>query len=351
MPGAATTAAEFLTARRLFLELHHESTWNPWVLEDRAEEIERAMEVMGHWTRAEPDHRMLTDKQVQAMFKLRDHEIEERCAAEQEGFEKNRERYDPETESARLALLEQQSRLDYEIDEVKALRSGERFPAMDSRKRAEQVVELDASITRRQAEVNRLSSLVGDPEQVVDMHGRLPRDRRGMMLAAFTAHRSVGVGALREKVQEFTTAVKGATDKSARAKERLELEQATSSLDKLLAIPQLMADDMCSECPTPIAQHGWCSPPTEGPCPAWPGWAARLREAQQMFEIFARNQGVKEPAPLKPEPKPLAVVASGLSIAEVIKQLTELQARYPGSEVRRGRANRWELWPSQPTED
>lgn len=352
MPGVATVAAEFLTARRLFLELHQESTWNPWVLEDRAEEVERAMEVMGHWTRAEPDHRMLTDKQVQAMVKRQDRETKERCAAEEERFAKNRELYDPEKESARLALLEQESRLDYEIDEVETLRSGERFPAMDSRKRAEQVAELDASITRRYEEVSRLSGVVGDPEQVVDVHGRLPLDRRSMMLASFTAHRSVGVRALREKLPELTTAVNEAADKGARAKARLDLEQATSRLDELLAIPQLIADDMCSECPRPIARHGWRTPPTEGPCPAWPGWSAKLRDVRQIFETFARNQGgAKEPAPLKPKSKPLAVVPSGLSIAEVIEQLMELQTRYPSSKVRRGRANRWELWPSEPTED
>jgi hypothetical protein len=41
------------------------------------------------------------------------------------------------------------------------------------------------------------------------------------------------------------------------------------------------------------------------------------------------------------------VVPSGVPIAEVIEQLTELQAKYPNSEVRRGRSNRWELWPRQ----
>lgn len=350
-PGAATTADEFLTARRRFLELHQETMWNPWILEDRADEIERATEVLSQWTRAEPDHRMLTDKQIEMLLKQQDLEFEEHHAAERERFEQNSERYDPERESARLALLEQQSRLDYEMDEVKALRSGERFPAMDLKKRAERVAELDASIAVLQAEVGRLRSHVGNPEQVVDVHGRLPGDRQVIMLTVFTARRSSEVRALRAMLPELTATLKEATDKSARAAARLKVEQATSRLDGLLAIPRPVADDMCSECPTLVARHGWCTPPAEGPCRAWPRWAAKIREMRRILESSVRDQRTTEPAMPKFTPKPSAVVPSGLLISDVIAQLTELQAKHPNSVVRRGRANRWELWPNQATED
>lgn len=46
------------------------------------------------------------------------------------------------------------------------------------------------------------------------------------------------------------------------------------------------------------------------------------------------------------KPEPIAVVASGLPLAEVISRLTELQAQYPDAVVKRGRANRWEIWPA-----
>jgi len=348
-PGVSCTAEKFLAARQQFLELHQESNWNPWVLEDRAVEIDQATEVMGQWTRAEPGHTLLTDTQLDAMYRRQDRSFQERREAELRRFEKNSEHYDPERESARLALLEQGSRLEHEIDEVRALRSCERFPAMDPKKRAEQVAELGASIALRQAEVSRLGSLVGDPEQVVDVHGRLPSDRRVTMLTLFTAHRSAEVRALRETLPELTSTLQESTDKSARAGARRNFEQARSRLGMLLAIPRPVADDMCSECPTPIARHGWRTPPAEGPCPAWPRWAAKIRDIRRMLDTSAREQCGTEPMTHKRAP--LAVVSSGLPIADVIEQLTELQAKHPNSEVRRGRANRWELWPTQSTED
>ena len=36
-----------------------------------------------------------------------------------------------------------------------------------------------------------------------------------------------------------------------------------------------------------------------------------------------------------------------MPIAEVIAKLTDLQEQYPDAEIRRGRANRWELWPKE----
>lgn len=46
--GATSSAEEFLAARKLFMELHDEWTWNPWILEDKTEDLERAQEVMGN---------------------------------------------------------------------------------------------------------------------------------------------------------------------------------------------------------------------------------------------------------------------------------------------------------------
>lgn len=123
------------------------------------------------------------------------------------------------------------------------------------------------------------------------------------------------------------------------------LAEATDELAALVAIPPLTVDDMCSECATPMADHGWVAQRTAGPCPSWPGWAARLEKVRAMMERAAQP---KQPA-LEPvqAPQPLAVIESGLSIAEVIVRLEQLQKAHPGAEVRRGRANRWELWPSE----
>jgi hypothetical protein len=45
-PGASSSAEEFIAAQVLFMELHDDSGWNPWVLEDRADDLERAQAVM-----------------------------------------------------------------------------------------------------------------------------------------------------------------------------------------------------------------------------------------------------------------------------------------------------------------
>ena len=39
------------------------------------------------------------------------------------------------------------------------------------------------------------------------------------------------------------------------------------------------------------------------------------------------------------------VIPSRLPIAEVMARLAEVQAEHPDAEVRRGSANRWEIWP------
>lgn len=63
-----------------------------------------------------------------------------------------------------------------------------------------------------------------------------------------------------------------------------------------------------------------------------------------MLESFAGSRETRGVPPAEPKPQPLAVVRSGLPIADVVAKLTELQEQFPGAEVRRGRANRWELW-------
>jgi hypothetical protein len=68
-----------------------------------------------------------------------------------------------------------------------------------------------------------------------------------------------------------------------------------------------------------------------------------------MFDsmVANNNRATKEPGP--PKPKPIAVIPSGLPIADIMARLAEIQTDHPDAEVRRGRANRWEIWPG-PTE-
>lgn len=102
---------------------------------------------------------------------------------------------------------------------------------------------------------------------------------------------------------------------------------------------------MCSECVSPARWHGYVTTganPDAGPCPAWPRWAQRIRKVREMIAVAVKEKPAEPPPP---KPEPLAVIASGLPIAEVMCQLADIQARYPNARVRRGNRNRWEIWP------
>ncbi|WP_407440626.1 hypothetical protein [Rhodococcus sp. (in: high G+C Gram-positive bacteria)] len=80
-------------------------------------------------------------------------------------------------------------------------------------------------------------------------------------------------------------------------------------------------------------------------CPAWPKWATKIRDVRSMMERAAQRE--QPAAGLRPIPQPLAIIRSGLSIADVIVKLEQLQQMYPDAEVRRGRAGRIELQPRE----
>jgi hypothetical protein len=335
--GATASAEEFIAARTVFIELNHEATWNPWIRDERKADIDGAAEIMGQWQRAEPGHRLLSLKQWEAQQSRRERQREKQHA---------KERYDEQRSTARLRLIEVQTRLDYEVAELAGHRDGTRFPAMDSTRREQAVKELEEQVERLQAEIEQLSPLVGNPEDVVDEDGWLPRDRREHTWWSYRLDRERKVRDLKAKLPELEDALKTSTDRAERRDHRAKLEEATRDLDRLVAEGPFTAEEMCSECATPMVHHGWVWPPGH-PCPAWPDWAARMREARRMLEEFSKRREVEPPTPPKPKPQPLAVIPSGLPIAEVVATLSELQAQYPDAEVRRGRANRWELWAPQ----
>lgn len=337
--GATATAEEFITARSLFIDVHRDSRWNPWVLDDRQAELEQAMHVMDQWRRAEPGHRMLTTRQLEARWPRQDRRREQALTKLKAERDARKAHYDEARANARPALLEHRSRVVHEVSEVAGYRDGSRFRKMEPGRRQEEIAALEDSIERRRSEIERLAAIVGDPETVVDHNGWLPKDRREYMLFWYRLDRARTVKQLRIEIPELAA--------SAERKDRVKADLKRRRLDELLAVPPLTADEMCSDCPTPIAKHGWVTPPFDGPCPAWPGRGARLRRAREMLESASRwaQKPIQPPAP---KPQPLAVIPSGLPIADVTQRLLELQKRYPDAEVRRGRANRWELWPTEP---
>lgn len=117
-PEATSTAEEFLASRARFIALRQESHWNPWVPEERAVEVERAMAVINQWGRAEPGHRYLTEEEVEARFAEMGREHEAPVAAVKRRQEQDRERYDLDREAARLALLEEQAVLGRQLEDL-----------------------------------------------------------------------------------------------------------------------------------------------------------------------------------------------------------------------------------------
>lgn len=346
-PGATSTFEENVAARELFIDLHQDEFWNPWRIEEQAAELERAQQIMEQWERAEPNFRRKTKRQLDTEMARWDRNFKRKQERRELKRQENLKRYDATREHTRLELLEQECVLAHKIDEVGKLRSGEAFPAMTADRRATQVAELDEAIERHRAAVNRLKPAVGDPEDVPDQYGRLPRDRRYSTLYRYRERRIDEVRELRALLPDLEMQIKGTDDKAVRSKLRAERDVKKWRLEKLLAVPRLEAADMCADCATPAGKHGYVSPPYDFPCPAWPGQRRIHAEVLKMLETFQRRRDADRAEPPKPKPEPLAVVPSGLPIREVVERLRELQAKYPDAEVRRGRANRWELWPAQ----
>jgi hypothetical protein len=322
-PGATSTFEDYAAARATFIEINDDARWNPWVHEDRSSDERAAMAVMEQWTRAEPGFRQTTDPELKEMLDEVGRRSDAEFAADAARQERDKVRYDPEREQARLSLLEQESILSRQHEEIVELRTA-RYPAMSEERRAAKIAEIEHGTNARETQIGMLASIVGDREDIVDKYGRLPRDRRKVSLLHYQLARERKVRELRARIPKLKTAATESRDRTERSKLRSELQTAESSLETLLAVPRLSEDHMCSECARPASRHGWVSPPDDGPCPAWPGWAERVRQAREiLFATTERTKAKEEPDP--PKPQPIAVLPSGLPIAEVIAQLSKLQ--------------------------
>jgi hypothetical protein len=343
--GATSSGEQFSRARSLLLEIHRDASWNPWVEEDRMQEYQQATAVFEQWTRAEPGFRQLTSEEVDAGMATWDAKFEARNAERDRQQAARVALYDEGREQARLALLEQQAILRHCSQKLDDLRERRRFPAMPEQPRRAQIAELQQSVAAARTAVVRLQEQVGDVETVVDQHGWLPQERRELALSLFSARRCSEVRELRERVREQPTTLQATKGRAERAPIRAALNRDTQRLEFLMVIPPLEAADMCSECITPASWHGYVTTGANldaGPCPAWPRWAQRICKVREMFAAAIKDKPAEPPPP---KPEPLAVIASGLPIAEVMRQLADIQARYPDARVRRGNRNRWEIWP------
>lgn len=345
--GTRVSADEFAAARATMIEIHRDARWNPWVEQDRAAELELAMATFEQWTRAEPDRRVKTEVDIDAMLAEWEATWEAERKAQEAAQHGRKAQYDVDRESARLRLLELEAHTFIAALERDQLVSHERFPAMDDTRRAKAIAEEQARIDRATELIGALKPVVGDPETVSDVHGWLPSERRELSLSRFSSRRRREVERLRDEVATLPVTLKQAQGREPRAEIRQQLQRAERELAVWLAVEPLEAPDMCSECAQPMGWHlrnGYNLGEFAGPCAAWPSWRARLDKAREMILSWSATKNPLPPAP--PKPQPIAVLKSGTPIEEVIARLTELSAQHPGAEVRRGNANRWEIWPA-----
>lgn len=344
LPGGTSTFEEFVAAGAQWMELFHETQWNPWRKEELQAESDQARAVRAEWTRAEPGHRMMTEEEVSAWMAEMDREYKARHAADEGRWKRDRKRYSKDREQARYALLEREASRAHLNHQIQGLRSGQIFPGMSPDVRAKRIAELETDLARNEAGIAALADTVGDLETVVDAHGQLPRDRRPLNLVGYDCRRRFRVEELQASISGQHLKIAGENDRTKKSSLRATVAGMERELAALLAVPRLIPEDMCADCDTPMVQHLSAGSDARG-CPYWPVRAARMKQAWENVRRILEETKPAEPAPQKPEP--LATLPGNLGIGEVIERLKELQAKHPDAVVKRGRANRWELWPAE----
>jgi hypothetical protein len=353
VPGAAVTAEEFIAARSLIQEIHRSLWWNPWWMTDRRAVYDAAWEACRQWTRADPgpDLSSKTVQEYEAELAQKLAGAEARAGAKREQAERDRaERagwYDPGRAQARLALLEEQGMLADKVRERNEIISREIFPGMGDEQRDRHLAALEAKIGEGERAVEELAAVVGDPETVCDERGWLPAERRELSLTLFKERREAEIRQLRARIPARQAELKTLTGRAERAKQREQLRTDLARLASLEAMPPMQASGMCSECVNPA----WHSPgvtynlsdmsSTGGPCPAWPRWAQQV----EMLRRALRERPARLAEPPAPKPSPIAVIAAGAPIEDVIAKLTAIQVDHPGAAIRQGKRNRLEIWP------
>ena len=341
LTASSVSGAAFMAARTVMLEIAEQSVWNPWVREDRQAEFNEASDVFAQWTRAEPDFEPATCD-VEAWLAEGHRQFEAKWVQRMERRDRNRMQHDPVRSAARLEILEHSAHGAVVRNEADGLRTRRLYPSMPEERREQQLAELDASLARIQDSVDSLTASVGDVDTIFNADGSLPQERRDDALHSFRLHREQEVRRLLREITDATDALTSTKGRAARAKIRAKLASRGQLLQRWIDVEPQAVNDMCPDCPWPALWHidATVSPVGLVMCPSWPRWSERVRTA------LSRFAAVVPPTPPTPAPPmPIAVIPSGLPIADVLARLTEIQLAHPDAEVRRGSRNRWEVWP------
>lgn len=311
-------------------------------MQDRARDYDAAWKTCGQRTSAGSGSPAMTAGEAGAEADRRMAEADARFLAEQAQAEKDRadraEHYVPGRARARLALLEDQAILADTISQRDELLSGGRSRLAGDEDGRKLLATLERDIAAKTREVEELAAVVGDPETVADAQGWLPAERRELALALFKSRRATEVRDLRARVADSQATLKALQGKSERAELRATLRKDQARLTYLEEMPPLEAPGMCPGRASPA----WHTPgvtcrldgagETGGPCLAWPRRAGRVNSTGE-----ALRQGARGPSPAPPlPPEPIAVLAPGLPLEDVVALLAAIQAEHPGAQVRPG---------------
>lgn len=348
-PGCdPSTIGEFRAARQLFIDVHEDSHWNPWVLDEQADELAAAMNMMDQWTRAEPAFKPSSIADIEAKLAA---DAEQRRLVNERADAARVARiplYDPQRHDDRLRLLELDSIVRYERQELDELLNGEAFPLMPTGRRAEEVERIRTQLAAEETKLAVVRASVGDPEEVVDAAGRTPAERREISQFRFGIWRRREVPQVRDEITQLAEQYAAAAPKTPeRSSIKIKLDFAKYRLEHLLAITEPTAADMCSECAQPASWHRWRVQGglvEFGPCKAWPRHAAHIAKVR---EEFFSTPSSPVPEPQAPRPQPLASITSKRPPEEIMKWLDEVKQQWPDTEVQlRTTRTRLEIWPT-----
>jgi hypothetical protein len=273
-------------------------SWNPWRRDDEAEAIAQAHAVLDQWETSGG----ATPEEVEVWLQARRDYWRRTRAEEKAERDRRKTEYDAQREAERLELLELEAGLPFRQAALNRMADTKVSPAMDPGLRAREIARLERELREACQRTAALREAVGDLESVIDAHGYLPHERRHRSLGSFTTRRHVEVRELRARRDDLGQQIVAAST-SHRQSLEAELQDVERELALWMAIPEPAAEEMCPECPKPVAWHAEAYNPAEaslgkGPCPAYP------RHRADMERIWAMLSYVKPEVERKAVPPP-----------------------------------------------
>ena len=200
----------------------------------------------------------------------------------------------------RLALAEVTCLIDHLERQSTGLRDGTTYAAMAPERRADELVMLDATLTRARQTLADLARAVPDPDSIVAPDGTTPPERRTRNLTEYIRERRTRTDALMAKVKYLRAIVRDTKAPApVRKQARHTLASAESELRAIHAEPadaELRPDDMCPDGIHLAASHGYVytTERPRWPCAAWPGQLLALRPLDRL--LFEPNPARREDA-------------------------------------------------------